>query len=186
MPPGNASTFQRTRATVLLESAVYCSNALPRQRNRDVCTEWDTMRSLKFAFRTLLKTPFVTAVAVLSLALGIGANAAIFSLFNQILLSPLRGARTAGAGEPRQSGSEARIAVVQSGWRLRCRVQLPDVSRSGKGAGRIRRDRRASPVQRERRVSGSDCERRRRARVRFILFAARTEPAARPAARARR
>src|SRR5687768_13392727 len=48
-----------------------------------------TMRSLKFAFRTLLKTPFVTAVAVLSLALGIGANAAIFSLFHQILLSPL-------------------------------------------------------------------------------------------------
>ena len=47
------------------------------------------MRNLKLAFRTLFKTPFVTVVAILSLALGIGANAAIFSLFNQMLLAPL-------------------------------------------------------------------------------------------------
>jgi len=45
--------------------------------------------NLKLAFRTLLKTPFVTAVAVVSLALGIGANAAIFSLFDQMLLRAL-------------------------------------------------------------------------------------------------
>ena len=43
----------------------------------------------KFAFRTLFKTPFVTVVAIVSLALGIGANAAIFSCFNQILLESL-------------------------------------------------------------------------------------------------
>ena len=47
------------------------------------------MRNLRLAFRTLLKTPVVTSVAVVSLALGIGANTAIFSLFNQILLRPL-------------------------------------------------------------------------------------------------
>src|SRR5687768_9797314 len=47
------------------------------------------MRRLKFAFRTLFNTPFVTIVAIVSLALGIGANAAIFSLFNQMLLRPL-------------------------------------------------------------------------------------------------
>jgi hypothetical protein len=47
------------------------------------------MPNLKFALRTLFKTPFVTVVAIVSLALGIGANAAIFSLFNQILLKPL-------------------------------------------------------------------------------------------------
>jgi predicted permease len=47
------------------------------------------MSNLKLACRQLLKAPFVTSVAVLSLALGIGANAAIFSLFNQMLLRPL-------------------------------------------------------------------------------------------------
>src|SRR3989441_4317100 len=47
------------------------------------------MTSLKFALRTLFKTPFVTIVAIVSLALGIGANAAIFSLFDQLLLKPL-------------------------------------------------------------------------------------------------
>src|SRR5829696_6598259 len=47
------------------------------------------MSSLKYAFRTLFKTPFVTIIAIVSLALGIGANAAIFSCFNQMLLQAL-------------------------------------------------------------------------------------------------
>src|SRR5919107_6346121 len=47
------------------------------------------MNNLKLAFRRLFKAPFVTSVAILSLALGIGANAAIFSLFDQMLLRPL-------------------------------------------------------------------------------------------------
>ena len=48
------------------------------------------MPNFKLAFRTLFKSPFVTIVAALSLALGIGANAAIFSLFNEMLLRPLQ------------------------------------------------------------------------------------------------
>jgi predicted permease len=47
------------------------------------------MRNVSFALRMLLKTPFVTSVAVASLALGIGANTAIFSMFDQILLHSL-------------------------------------------------------------------------------------------------
>jgi predicted permease len=47
------------------------------------------MRSLKFAFRTLAGTPFVTAVAIVSLALGIGATTGIFSVFHQVLLQSL-------------------------------------------------------------------------------------------------
>jgi predicted permease len=47
------------------------------------------MSNLKLAFRMLVKTPFVTIVAVLSLALGIGTNTAIFSVFDQLLRRPL-------------------------------------------------------------------------------------------------
>ena len=45
--------------------------------------------NLKLALRRLIKTPFVTAIATISLALGIGANAGIFSIFDQTLLQAL-------------------------------------------------------------------------------------------------
>src|ERR1043165_6580930 len=47
------------------------------------------MFNLKLAFRMLARSPFVTGIAILSLGLGIGANAAIFSVSNEILLKPL-------------------------------------------------------------------------------------------------
>lgn len=47
------------------------------------------MFNLRLAFRTLRKTPFVTTVAALSLALGIGSNTAIYSIFDQMLRRPV-------------------------------------------------------------------------------------------------
>jgi predicted permease len=47
------------------------------------------VRDLRYSLRTLRKSPIFLAVAVLSLALGIGANTAIFTLINQLILQPL-------------------------------------------------------------------------------------------------
>ncbi len=47
------------------------------------------LRDVRFGLRTLLKNPGVTAVAIITMALGLGANTALFSVFNGVMLKSL-------------------------------------------------------------------------------------------------
>ncbi|MFT4113903.1 ADOP family duplicated permease [Silvibacterium sp.] len=81
-------------------------------RNRSIPWLEDLWRDLRFALRSLGKTPGFTLIAILVIAVGIGVNTAVFSVINAVLLKPLTYPDPQSLVELRNTGPQGAFAAA--------------------------------------------------------------------------
>ncbi len=85
--------------------------ALLREQTRNMWS-WhgieQVLRDVRYGFRTLRRTPGFTAIAVIVIALGIGANVALFTVVRSVLLKPLPFPGSGSPGLPVPVGNSGR------------------------------------------------------------------------------
>jgi hypothetical protein len=83
--------------------------SLPGAVRRRVGSSNAAMPTLKFAIRILFTTPFVSAITIVSLALGVGATAGTFSVFHRVLTIVAHGSESVGTRELERARPETRL-----------------------------------------------------------------------------
>ncbi len=104
-----------------------------RGERRLYLTGWG--QDLRYALRTLRRTPLVSCIAIVSIALGVGANTAIFTLLDQVLLRTAAGRRRPSASSacPAKASTTAAPTEPGASCPIRCSRRCATTSRCSTG-----------------------------------------------------